>query len=88
MAVEDHRRIELLETWLCALAPRRELVTRMAIRSCLPELRFDTRYDRQCFARVATLIKELNLRGDALNDARADAQEAEAGLLEAVRGNH
>ena len=86
MAVQDNRRIEGLEELLSTLAPRCELVTRMAIRSCLPELRFDIHYDRACFARITALIKELNLSGEDLNDVREDAREAEASLLEAVRG--
>lgn len=84
MDQEDYSGIEELETWLCTLQPRSELVARMAIRSCLPGLGCSGRYDRRCFARITTLINELGLVGGDLNDVRMDVREVEARIREGL----
>jgi hypothetical protein len=78
--VRDRSGIEELEKWLGTLVPRCELIARMALSSCLPELRIDPRDDRRWFTRTATLINELNLSHEDLNEVRADAQKVQASL--------
>ena len=58
----------------------------MAIRSCLPDLPFDRRYDRELFEHITTLTNELNLSGEDLNDVRSDARKVVASIRESLRG--
>ena len=87
MVLEDYSGIEALETWLCTLQPRSELVARMALRSCLPGLGCSGRYDRRCFARITTLINELGLVGANFNDVRLDVQKVEARIREGLEAS-
>lgn len=83
--MEDRASVEAVETWLCTLAPRAELVARMALHLRFHELRGDKRY----FARIAALIQEVDLKAEDLGAVRADAQKVAAFLehvLPRVRG--
>ena len=67
---------EDVEAWLCLLEPRAELVARMAL-----HLRYHVRRgEKSYFARIAALIKELDLKAEDLSIVRADAQKVAASL--------
>ena len=67
---------EDVEAWLCSLEPRAELVARMAL-----HLRYHVRRgEKSYFARIAALIKELDLKAEDLSIVRADAQKVAASL--------
>jgi len=67
---------EDVDAWLCSLEPRAELVARMAL-----HLQFHVRRgEKSYFARIAALIKELDLTAEDLSIARADAQKVAASL--------
>jgi hypothetical protein len=74
--MEDRAGVEAVEAWLSTLAPRAELVARMALHLRFHELRGDKRY----FTRIAALIQELQLKAEDLGAVRADAQEVAAFL--------
>jgi hypothetical protein len=74
--MEDRAGVEAVEAWLSTLAPRAELVARMALHVRFHELRGDKRY----FARIAALIQELQLKAEDLGAVRADAQKVAACL--------
>ena len=83
-SMEDRAGVEVedVERWLCSLAPRAELVARMALHLRFHELRGDKRY----FARIASLIKELDLKAEDLGVVREDAQKVAAYLGDADPG--
>jgi hypothetical protein len=67
-----------LDPWLRSLAPRAELVARIALRARFNEMR----RDKSFFRRIAQLTSELNLAGTDLNsvleEAKAFARRLEA----------
>jgi hypothetical protein len=79
--MEERSGVEELEAWLRSLVPRAELVARMALRSRFRALGGEKGY----FARIAMLIKELDLSPEDLARARADAQCVAAYLGSADR---
>jgi len=74
--VEDQPSIEELEARLRLLTRRAELVARMALRLRSHKVCNTKGY----LSRIGTLIKELDLSAEALNTARAEAQEVAASL--------
>jgi len=74
--MEESSGVEDLEAWLCSLAPRAELVARMALHLRLHAQRREKSY----FARVAALIRELDLKAEDLSTLRAEAQKVAASL--------
>lgn len=74
--MQDRSGIEELEAWFVTLAPRAELVARMALRMRASQVRDDKSY----FARIAALIKVLALEAEDLNSVRADADRVAASL--------
>jgi hypothetical protein len=74
--MEDRAGVEAVEAWLSTLAPRAELVARMALHLRFHELRGNKRY----FTRIAALIQELQLKAEDLGGVRADAQTVAAFL--------
>jgi hypothetical protein len=74
--MEERSGVERLEAWLRSLVPRAELVARMALRLQFHAFGNEKGY----FARIATLIKELDLTAEDLAGVRADAQRVAAFL--------
>src|SRR5215469_5611860 len=75
-SMEERSGGEDMEAWLCSLAPRAELVARMALHLRFPVHRAEKSY----FARIAALITELDLKAEDLSIVRADAQKVAASL--------
>jgi hypothetical protein len=70
VTIEDRSGIEELETRFRTLAPRCELIARMALRQQYPQFIY-----RHYFTRIAFLIKKLDLSPEDLNKLRADAEK-------------
>ena len=79
--MEDQSGIDQRETWLRSLAPRVELVARMALRLRLNESPRDKSY----FPRISSLINKLDLGAEELSAIRADAQRVAALWVEGGR---